>query len=241
MTSRLVFGRSAHDGSLWDSHVVEEGTRTSGAGVSRWKHGPKPVIGLIGSIGAGKSCAARCFEHRGGKVIDADAIGHSALGQPEIIARIVDKWGGRVKKTDGSLDRKVIGGIVFANPADRNALEEMVFPYIKRTCRAKILAAQNDPEVRFVVLDAAIMLEAGWNEHTDRIVYLDAPWEARLERVASRSGWSKSDLEAREAAQWPADVKKARADEILMNDASFDELQLQVDRLLTKWNLLSEE
>jgi dephospho-CoA kinase len=200
-----------------------------------FKHGPKPVIGLIGAIGAGKSTAARCFAARGGYAIDADALGHEALRQPEIVAALVDRWGERVRKSDGSLDRREIGRIVFADPAERNALEATVFPYIGRRTREEIAAAQTNPGVSFVVLDAAVLLEAGWGQLVDKLVYLDAPRPVRVERLAARSGWTEADLAAREAAQWPPEVKKMRADAVLLNDADPGALQERVDRLLAGW------
>ncbi len=208
--------------------------------MSRWREGLKPVIGLIGGIGAGKSTAARCFKSRGGVVINADAIGHAALEQADIIREILGRWGDRVRKADGSLDRRAIAQIVFANQEDRKALEEMVFPYIGERCKQEIATAQRDPTVPFVVLDAAVMLEAGWNEIADWIVYLDAPRELRLARVAARSGWTDRDLTAREIAQWTPEMKKAKADAVLINAAGAEELQLQVDRLLEGWHLLRQ-
>lgn len=202
------------------------------------EHGPKPVIGLIGGIGAGKSTAARCFALRGGVVIDGDALGHEALRQPEIVARVVGRWGEDVRKPDGSLDRRAIGRIVFADPAERNALEAAVFPYIGGRCRQEIARALADPAARFAVLDAAVMLEAGWNSSVDRIVYIDAPRDLRLARLAARSGWTADDLAAREAAQWPEGVKKARADAVVVNDGDAAQLQERVDQLLDSWNLV---
>jgi dephospho-CoA kinase len=184
--------------------LIGEGIR-----LSRWRHGAKPVIGLVGGIGAGKSTAARIFEQFGGVVIDADAIGHSALAR-----------------------------IVFANPDDRNALEGMVFPYIEERCLEIIKASQNDEACRYVVLDAAVMLEAGWNDVADRIVFLDAPREERLARVAAR-GWTESDLAARERAQWPLELKMQRADAVLDNSHSPAELKDQIDRLLRDWKVLT--
>jgi len=197
-----------------------------------FKHGPKPVIGLVGGIGAGKSTVARCFASRGGFVIDADALGHDALRQPEVVAKVAARWGESVRKPDGSLDRRTIGRIVFGNPTDRNALEEMVFPYITARCAADIGRAMGNPETRFIVVDAAVLFEAGWEQNMDRIVYVDAPRELRLARLANRSGWTDADLTAREAAQWPAETKMARSDEIIVNDAGPVELQDRVDRLL---------
>ena len=82
-----------------------------------------------------------------------------------------------------------------------------------------------DAAAPFVVLDAAVLLEAGWNKEVDRIVYVDAPREVRIARLAARSGWTEADLAAREAAQWPEEVKKSRADAVIVNDAGLSELQ----------------
>lgn len=197
-----------------------------------WRHGSKPVIGLIGGIGAGKSTAARCFAARGGFVIDADGLGHEALRQPEVVRRVVELWGEGVRRPDGSLDRRAIAAIVFPDPAQRAALEGLLFPLIGARCLEEIRRASANPEVRFVVLDAAVLLEAGWNANVDHVVYVDAPRELRITRLASRSGWTDAELAAREASQWPADVKKARADAVIVNDAGPEELQVQVDRFL---------
>jgi len=206
-----------------------------------FRHGVKPVIGLIGAIGAGKSTAAHCFAARGGTVIDADEIGHEALRQPAIVARVVDRWGERVRKPDGSLDRRAIGRIVFADSSQRVALEELVFPYIGKRCRDEVARGLAEPGTRFVVLDAAVMLEAGWNNETDWVVYVDAPRSARLARLAQRSGWTEQDLAARESAQLPEHAKKARADAVIVNNSHVESLQQQVDRLLTGWGVIPSE
>ena len=120
----------------------------------------------------------------------------------------------------GSLDRREIGRIVFADPAQRNALEAVVFPYIGDRTRQEISAAQANPGAAFVLLDAAVLLEAGWGGLVDRLVYIDAPRAVRGARLAVRSGWTEAELTAREAAQWPAEEKKMRADAIVINDAA---------------------
>lgn len=199
-----------------------------------FKHGPKPVVGLIGAIGAGKSTAARCFAARGAAAIDADALGHEALRQPEIVAALVKMWGPRIVREDGALDRREIGRIVFADPNQRSALEAAVFPYINERTRQEISAAQANPVVAFVVLDAAVLLEAGWGDLVDALVYVDAPREVRLERLAARSGWDAAELDAREAAQWPAEAKKRHADVVLVNDAGAAEFQQKVDHAIER-------
>lgn len=207
--------------------------------VSAWRHGPKPVIGLVGGIGAGKSTAARLLADRGAVVVNADALGHDALDDPNIRRSVVETWGERTNllRPDGKIDRRSLGRIVFENSADRRALEAVVFPYIRERTRAAVDAAQANPAVPFVVLDAAVMLEAGWDNACDRVVYVDAPREMRLARVAARSGWTESDLIAREAAQWPADRKMAAADAVVVNDAGPERLRERLDELLRGWGI----
>jgi dephospho-CoA kinase len=204
--------------------------------MSRWR-GAKPVIGVVGGIGAGKSTAAAAFAARGGAVVNADALGHEALEQPGVKAALVARWGPGVLKPDGRPDRRAIARVVFADAAELRALEGLVFPHIGRRALEEVARAQDDPVARFVVLDAAVMLEAGWNTACDRIVYVDAPREVRLARLAARSGWTDADLAAREAAQMPAAEKIARADAVLVNDAGPERLQEQVDRLLREWGI----
>lgn len=196
----------------------------------------KPILGLVGAIGAGKSTVAAILAARGGAVVDADAVGHDALEQPEIRERIAARWG-NVLRADGRVDRRKIAQIVFASSNERKALEGMVFPYIRRKCEDAIQAALNDVVTGFVVLDAAVMLEAGWGDVCDKLIYVDAPRGIRLERLAARSGWTADDLDAREAAQMPADEKKKRADAILINGGTREELDAQVTALLLRWNV----
>jgi dephospho-CoA kinase len=196
------------------------------------------VIGVVGAIGAGKSAAARAMAARGGAAVDADRLGHDALERPDVKAAAVARWGTGVLKPDGTADRRAIAAVVFADPAERRALEALVYPVIQERVADAVAAAQADPAVRFVVLDAAVMLEAGWHDRCDRILYVDAPPAVRLARVAARSGWTAADLAAREAAQMPAAEKRRRADAVIENAGTPADLQAAVDRVLAGWGLL---
>lgn len=196
----------------------------------------KPVIGLVGAIGAGKSAAAAAFARRGGSVIDADRLGHEVLELPVVKTALTARWGGRVLKPDGAVDRRSVAGIVFANPTERQALEAVVFPPITAAAQERITAAQTDPQVQFVVLDAPTLLEAGWGGMASRLVYVDAPRSVRLARVARR-GWTDADLAAREAAQLTAEAKRRQCHAVLVNDGTTDQLQAGVDRLLAGWGI----
>jgi len=196
-----------------------------------------PIIGLIGGIGAGKSTAGRCLAARGGCVIDCDKLGHDALNAPDVLRQLVALWGDRVANPDDTANRRAVAGIVFDNPVERAALEGVVFPVIGKLADAEIVRANADPACRFVALDAAVLLEAGWGDRCDRVLYIDAPREVREQRVFARSQWIPADLTAREAAQWPADVKKNRADVVISNDGTESELRAKIDHVLNEWHL----
>lgn len=195
----------------------------------------KPVFGLIGGIGAGKSTAAACLAVRGGCVIDCDKLGHVALEQPDVKEKLRSRWGDAVFNADGTANRKAVAGVVFDTPSEREWLEGVVFPVIGRLADERIQSANADPAVRFSVLDAAVLLEAGWRGRCDKVLYVDAPRELRERRVLARSGWTPADLTARESAQWPSERKKQHADAVVTNDGTREQLQERIDHVLTDW------
>jgi dephospho-CoA kinase len=197
----------------------------------------KPVIGLIGGIGAGKSEAAAAFARRGARVVSGDALAHAALRRPEVRDAVARRWGPAMIDDKGEIVRKKLGAVVFADEVERQALEAIVHPWIKERIRADVDAARADPAVPLIVLDAAIMLEAGWDGVCNRLVFVDAPPDVRRQRVAAQRGWTDADMAAREAAQLPLTAKAAHADHTLDNSASPAHLDRQVDDLLRQWGL----
>jgi dephospho-CoA kinase len=200
----------------------------------------KPVIGLIGGIGSGKSRVAAKFARRGARVISGDELAHEALRQPEVKEEIARRWGPALLDEHGEVRRRELAALVFADKAELKALEALVHPWIKRRIAAEVEKARHDPTVRLIVLDAAVMLEAGWSELCDRLVYVDAPRELRRKRVAEQRGWTEEEAEARELAQLPLTEKASRADHALDNSATLAHLSRQVDELLRLWGLYSE-
>src|SRR5947209_4925672 len=184
----------------------------------------KPVVGLVGGIGSGKSRVAAEFARRGARVISGDGLAHEALRRPEVREGIVRRWGRDLLDEHGEVRRPRLGAIVFGDEAERKALEALVHPWIKGRIRAEVEAARADPGVPLVVLDAAIMLETGWAGVCDRLVYVEAPREVRLRRVAEQRGWTDGEVAAREGAQLPLTEKASRADHVLDNSASLEHL-----------------
>jgi dephospho-CoA kinase len=199
--------------------------------------GRKRVVGLIGGMGSGKSSVGALFERRGGYLISADELGHEALRQPALIKRVVARFGSGILDEGGSVDRRRLGRIVFADPAELRALEDVVFPYIERRIREEINKAEGLPEARFVVLDAAIMLEAGWDQACDVIVFVHVPEAVREERLSKQRGWTREEVQARQRAQLPVADKISRADYVLDNSGSAEETAQQIEDLIRRMNL----
>ena len=208
----------------------------------RFRHGLVPVLGLTGGVGGGKSEVAAILKGRGAVVIDADSVGHELLNDPLVRDRITECFGaGVLTKSSGkpesppAIDRRALGAIVFAEPEARQDLESIIHPPM----RARFVEAidrelrSGDPRGRLIVLDAAILLEAGWDDLCDLIVYVDAPRAERLGRVERQRGWTSATFEAREQAQWPSARKRRRADLVISNDAGIESLRHEVDRVLT--------
>jgi dephospho-CoA kinase len=196
---------------------------------------PKPVVGLLGGMGSGKSRVAAELAALGGRVLNADQFGHEALRQPEIRERLVQRWGEKILDETEAIVRGRVARIVFSDAAERQWLEAQVHPYIARRVREEVAAAQADPAVTLIVLDAAIMLEAGWDSVCDRLIYVHAPRAERLRRLAEQRGWSAKEVEARERAQLSLTAKATRADYVVDNSGPPEHLARQIRDLVREW------
>lgn len=200
--------------------------------MTRYRHGPRPTVGLIGTIGAGKSTVAKILARLGATVIDADQLGHEVLDDEVVKMRIRNRYGETVFGKDGRVSRRMLGSVVFANPQAKADLEAIVHPEIRRVAIDRMMSAVADPRSTMTIVDAPLLLEAGWRDLVDVVLFVDAPRDQRLARVTQRNGWSAADLTAREAAQWPAERKRAAADVTITNDGTINDLTLQITRAL---------
>lgn len=193
---------------------------------------PPPVLlGLVGGIGAGKSHVSKLFAELGAQVIEADGFGHEALRQPEIKAKAVEYWGEGILDAQGQVDRRTLGRIVFADEAERQTLERLVFPWIENRIRSELGKAQAHPAVPLIVLDAAIMMESGWSGICDAVVFVEAPAQVRWERVARHRHWTREEWERREASQLDLAAKRRAARHVVVNAGDDAETRRQVAEL----------
>ncbi|MFH1107853.1 MAG: dephospho-CoA kinase [Planctomycetota bacterium] len=191
----------------------------------------KPIIGLTGGIGAGKSSVARILQSLGAAVIDSDRIAHEELAAPEVIATLRAWWGDEVCPSSNGVDRKALATIVFNDPAELDRLEKLLYPRIHRRREQLVAGYQADPAVRAIVLDAPKLYEAGLGDYCDAVIFVEADWSVRVRRVAASRGWTEDELRRRENLQNLLDTKRANADHVVINHANLDQLRTEVERV----------
>lgn len=194
---------------------------------------PKPIIGITGGIGSGKSTVAALFKDAGAAIIVSDDLNSDQLSSPEVVAELVSWWGVKILDAEGNLDRKQIAAIIFQDADQRRRLEQYLHPRITGESDRLVARFQADPSVRAIVLDSPLLLEAGLDSKCDAVIFVEASDETRLLRVIQSRGWSEQQWRKREKSQFALDKKLSRADHVLANNSSnLDELRSSVDGTL---------
>jgi dephospho-CoA kinase len=197
------------------------------------------VVGLLGGVASGKSVVARRFGELGAEVIEGDELGHLVLGEPEVIDLLRNRWGDAVVDPLGQVIRREVAQRVFDDPAELAFLEAVTHPRIGRRIEERIEAiraeCQHSQTPRIVVLDAAVMLKAGWDTYCDTIVFVDASLKTRKNRAIQR-GWTRQHFEMREASQVSVQEKRRRSDIVIDNNGCLEQTYEQVQKA---WKSLS--
>ncbi len=192
---------------------------------------PPVVIGILGGIAAGKSAVATAFAAHGVRHIDADGIARQVSARPEVVQAVARDLGPDVVGADGRLDRQRLAVMIFSDPAARARLEALTHPPVRAAILLDLAKARS--EATSVLLDVPLLLERGLIGECDYVVFVAASEATRSARAAER-GWEPAELARREAAQAPLSEKRARANFLLDNDGSLDDLRRQVAGLLTR-------
>jgi len=194
----------------------------------------KPIIGITGGIGSGKSFIARSFGELGCCVIDSDTQVRASYEDPEVLQTLRRWWGDSVFNPDGSLRRAAIAQRVFSSESERKRLEGLIHPLVALARDRQMQKMSQNMGVVAFVWDTPLLLEAGLKDECDAVVFVDAPPELRLERVARSRGWDSAELLRRENLQWPLDRKREIADYVIRNTADAGEARDQVQDVLSR-------
>lgn len=195
------------------------------------------AIGLTGSIASGKSTAARHLEGRGAHLIDADRLGHLAY-EPGTTAHreILDAFGQEVAGDDGRIDRCALAGRVFGRREDLERLTAIVWPEIRHLAEERLAALRVSDPAGMVVLEAAVLLEAGWDDLVDEVWVLLADPEIALRRALLRDGSDETEVRRRIEAQLSNEERARRAHVVIENDGNEALLRHRLD---AEWQRLT--
>ncbi len=191
-------------------------------------------IGLTGGIATGKSYVLNQLRMRGVPCLDADELAHGVTAAgTEATAAIADRFGRDVLSADGSIDRKQLGAIVFADASARRELEALTHPAVYRAIEAGLRAFTLIGEDPFAVVDVPLLYETGAEKMFDKVIATTCAPETQVERLLAR-GMTAEAARQRLAAQWPADEKAKRADFVIKTDGTFAETDAQLDGVLAQ-------
>ena len=187
------------------------------------------VICLTGGLASGKSTAARHLRELGAHVIDADRLGHRVYAPGTAAhARIAEVFGPGVVAADGRIDRKALGAKVFGQPSELKKLTDIVWPAIRRLAAQEIAQARASASV--IVLEAAVLIEAGWQDLGDEVWVNVVDREVAITRAMARDGANREAVEGRLDAQLSNAERMALADVVIENNGSEQDLLAQVRR-----------
>ena len=189
------------------------------------------VIGVTGGIASGKSLVADQLGQLGALVLAADQIGHAVLREPEVRSALSARWGPGILDEAGEIRRSAVAEKVFApppeGPRELAFLERWTHPRISARLVDELHSFARQGDVSAVVLDAAVLYKAGWDAHCDIIIFVEVESAIRAARARQR-GWSAAQWQAREAAQPPLALQRARAHVVLDNSGTREQLMAQV-------------
>jgi phosphopantetheine adenylyltransferase/dephospho-CoA kinase len=193
------------------------------------------VICLTGGIGSGKSTAAKYLESLGAHVIDADKLGHEAyMPGTNAHTSIVRTFGAEVLGEDQQIDRRVLGSKVFGKPAELTKLTDIVWPEIRKLAESAMNRLQLADAKAIIIFEAAVLIEADWTDLGDEVWVVTVERKTAIERCLARDGLNREAIENRLNAQLSNESRISKADRVISNDHSLQELKTKLDQQWTR-------
>jgi len=189
--------------------------------------GKKPIIGILGGIGSGKTTVAAEFAKLGCKVIDADKIAHELLDGPAVKAKIVGLFGRAILDSAGKIDREKLAEVVFADADKLSSINELIHPIVLQRAVKLIKKYNSQNQVKAIILDMPLLVEVGWDKRCDKLIFVDCEEKLRLNR-AKKLRFDKNQVKIRENFQISLDNKANLADNTVENNSDFSALARQV-------------
>ena len=189
------------------------------------------VIGLTGGIGSGKSAVSHILKELGAEIIDADRVGHEAY-QPHTEAwkAVVAAFGEQVLQPDSQVDRKKLGAIVFSDPEALARLNAIMHPRMYEMMKER-LAGLRTAGTRVAVVEAAVLIEAGWTPLADEIWVTEASEDVVVERVRQRNNLPEEEIRGRIRSQLTNQERALHATAVIQNNGGLEELRQHVQQL----------
>jgi dephospho-CoA kinase len=194
----------------------------------------RPIIGIVGGIGSGKSFVARIFGEEGCLVINSDEQIGRAYQQDNVKNILREWWGAAVFDEQGGVNRKAVAERVFNSPEERKRLEGLLHPMVAKMRDEAMERGAEDAGVKAYVWDTPLLLEVGLSERCDAVVFVEASAEERKLRVGQERGWTEAEWVRRENLQWALDKKLEAAKYIVRNTAGADDVRSQLREVLSR-------
>ena len=186
------------------------------------------IIGVTGAIASGKSTVARMLSDLGAALISADDIAKELLQEDDVKTQITCIWGSCVLAQDGEVNREALAERVFNDSAEVQRLNAILHPPIINRIRQETECLRRERPARPIVLDAALLHEAGLARDCDVVIFVDAEDQRRHERAKWHRGWDRQEIARRERLQMPVKQKKLKADYVIDNNGEIGETRARV-------------
>lgn len=194
----------------------------------------KPIIGILGGIGSGKSTVAAEFGKLGCAVIDADKIAHRLLDEPDIREKIISIFRTGVLDKDGRIDRRKLAQAAYSRVEDLSNLTGILHPPVLAEIERQVQQLQEDTTIKAIVLDMPLLAEVGWDKRCDTLVFVRCDQKKRVKRAEKMGLFGPDELKKRENFQISLDRKAVIAENTVDNNSDLSALARQVAEIFPK-------